>query len=148
MRAPIGIGVLGCGAVAKAHAEAITRVPELRRVSTCSRTVESAERLAGEYGVRAYTDLEEFFNAPNLDAVTICTPSGTHAELGAAAALVGKHMVVEKPIDVSLERADALIEACDRADRRLAVSLQSRYLDAPRALKSAVESGRLGRLVM
>jgi predicted dehydrogenase len=148
MASPIGIGILGCGAVSRAHLEAIVNVPELRLVSACSRSIESAERVARDYGVRAYTDLEEFFNAPGLDAVTICTPSGTHAELGAAAALVGKHVVVEKPIDVSLERADALIEACDRADRRLAVSLQSRHLDAPRALKDAVDSGRLGRMVM
>jgi len=144
----IGIGILGCGAVAKAHAEAIARVPELRLVAAASRSRESAERLANAYGVPAYDDLEAFFSNRALHAVTICTPSGTHAELGEAAALVGKHVVVEKPIDVTLERADALIAACDRAGRRLAVALQSRHLDAPRALKAAVEAGRLGRLVM
>jgi predicted dehydrogenase len=148
MGPPIGIGILGCGSIADTHARAIAAVPALRLVATCSRTLESAEKLAGQYGVRATSDLEEFFDLPSLDAVTICTPSGSHAELGEAAALVGKHVVVEKPIDVSLVRADALIAACDRADRRLAVSLQSRHLDAPRALKAAVDAGRLGRLVM
>ena len=61
---------------------------------------------------------------------------------------MGKHVVVEKPIDVTLEKADALIDACERGRVHLAVSLQSRYLDAPRALKEAVEAGRLGRLTI
>jgi len=146
--APFGIGILGCGAVAKVHAEAIRHVPDLRLAAVCSRSQESAERLGKAYGVHWYTDLDEFFALPGLDAVTICTPSGTHSELGGAAALVGKHVVVEKPIDVSLDKADALIEACRHSGVRLAVSLQSRYLDAPRLLKKTVAEGRLGRLVM
>lgn len=144
----VGIGILGCGSVAKIHAEAIRRVPQMKLVSVCSRSQESAERLAKQYSVPFYTDVEEFFSDSALQAVTICTPSGTHAELGSAAALMGRHVVVEKPIDVSLEAADRLIEACDRAGVRLAVSLQSRLLDAPRLLKHAVQAGRLGALVM
>ena len=148
MDRPIGIGILGCGNVAKVHAEAIQRVPQLKLVSVCSRSRASAERLGVQYGVPWFTDLEEFFADRALSAVTICTPSGTHSDLGCAAALLGKHVLVEKPIDVSLEKADALISACHRAGVRLGVALQSRFLDAPRALKTAVENGRLGNPVM
>ena len=144
----IGIGILGCGNVAKVHAEAIRRVPELKLVSVCSRSRESAERLAGVYAVPVFTDLEEFFADTSLEAVTICTPSGTHSELGCAAALLGKHLVVEKPIDVTLDKADALIEACARAGVQLGVSLQSRFLDAPRLLKETIDAGRLGRPIL
>src|SRR5437867_4682921 len=144
----IGIGILGCGSVAKVHAEAIRRVPELKLVSVCSRSRESAERLARVYAVTFFTDLEEFFADTALEAVTICTPSGTHSELGCAAALLGKHVLVEKPIDVTLDKADALIEACARAGIQLGVSLQSRFLDAPRLLKETIDTGRLGRPIL
>ncbi len=145
---PIGIGILGCGNVSKVHAEAVRRVPGLRLVSVCSRSQESAARLASAYGVPAYSDLEEFFADSALKAVAICTPNGTHGELGRAAAIVGRHVLVEKPIDVNLEAADALIRACAQSGVRLGVSLQSRFLDAPRALKTAVEQGRLGKPIM
>jgi len=148
MNNPIGIGILGCGNVAQVHAAAIARIPSLRLTSVCSRSRDSAARLAAAHGVAAHTDLETFLKDPALDSVTICTPSGTHAALGSTAASMGKHVVVEKPIDVTLEKADALIDACERGRVHLAVSLQSRYLDAPRALKEAVEAGRLGRLTI
>ncbi len=145
---PIGIGILGCGNVAKIHAEAISRVPQLKLVSVCSRSIQSAERLASPYGVRFGTGLPEFLADPSLQAVTICTPSGTHGDLGVAAAKAGKHVLMEKPIDVSLAKADALIRACGRADVRLAVALQSRHLDAPRLLKKIIDEGKLGKLIM
>jgi predicted dehydrogenase len=144
----IGIGILGCGNVARVHAEAIGRVPALRLVSVCSRSPESASRLGEQYDAVPYTDLEEFFANSALQSVSICTPNGTHAELGCAAALMGKHVLVEKPIDVTLDKADSLIAACARAGVRLGVSFQSRFLDAPRILKKAVEENRLGKLVM
>jgi len=137
-RQSIGVGILGCGNVAAIHAEAIRRVPALRLVSVCSRSRESAERLAAKCDVPFHTDLEDFLSDTALQAVTICTPSGTHGELGGAAALMGKHVLVEKPIEVTLEKADSLIAACERAGVRLGVSLQSRYLEAPRIFKKAV----------
>jgi UDP-N-acetyl-2-amino-2-deoxyglucuronate dehydrogenase len=148
MKRTIGIGILGCGNVARIHAEAIKRVPVLRLVSVCSRSAASAQRLAGLYDVPARADLQEFLADGALDAVAICTPSGSHAELGCAAAQARKHVLVEKPIDVSLEKADALIGACETAGVKLGVALQSRHLDAPRILKSAVDQGRLGRPIL
>jgi len=148
MDTPIGIGLLGCGSVANIHAEAIRRVPSLKLTSACSRSETSARRAGEAWGVPWYTDIEEFFSDGPLEAVAVCTPSGTHSDLGCTAALMGRHVLMEKPIDVSLEKADALIEACRRADVRLGVSFQSRFLDAPRLMKQLVEGGRLGRLLM
>ncbi len=148
VKMPIGIGILGCGNVAKIHAEAITRIPQLKLVSVCSRSQGSADLLAARYGIRAFSDLQEFLSDPSLHAVAICTPSGTHSELGMTAARAGKHILMEKPIDVSTVKADLLIAACRQAGVKLAVSLQSRFLDGPRLMKSAVDSGRLGKLIM
>ncbi len=144
----IGIGIVGCGNVARVHAEAIRLVPGIKLVSVCSRSKESAERLGKRFGVAACANLNEMLANPAVHAVSICTPSGTHSEVGCAAAQAGKHVLVEKPIDVSLAKADALIEACDRAGVNLAVALQSRHLDAPLLLKSAAEQNRLGRLIL
>lgn len=144
----IGIGILGCGNIAGIHAEAIRQVPDLQLISVCSRSRESAGRLGARFKVAAYSDLKEFLADQGIQAVSVCTPSGTHADLGCSAARAGKHVLVEKPIDVSLEKADALIAACDRAGVKLAVAFQSRHLDAPKLLKSAVESGRLGKPIL
>ncbi len=147
-RDTIGIGILGCGNVAKVHAEAIRHVPEMRLAAVCSRSADSAHRLSEQYGVPAYSELNRFLSDPASRAVSICTPSGTHSDLARAAARAGKHVMVEKPIDVSLDKADELIEECGKAGVLLGVSLQSRFLDAPRVLKRAVEAGELGRPVM
>ncbi len=145
---PIGIGILGCGNVSRIHAEAIVRVPGLKLVSVCSRSLEPARQLALRYGIPAYTSLEEFFSDRALQAVSICTPSGAHGDLGCRAASAGRHVLVEKPIDVQLAKVDRLIDTCARCNVRLGVSLQSRFLDAPRLLKEAIESNRLGKPVM
>lgn len=143
-RSPIGIGILGCGNVATIHAEAIRHVPDLRLVAVSSRSAASTRKLSERFQVPGYADIERFLAEPSLMAVDICTPSGTHSALGCMAAGHGKHVLVEKPIDVSLAAADSLIEACERAGVCLGVSLQSRFLDAPRTLKDAVDTGRLG----
>lgn len=148
MGKPVGIGILGCGSVATFHADAIQRIEDLRLVAVCDQFENSACRLGERLGVPYYTSVEALLGNPAVEAVTICTPSGTHAELGCPAARSGRHVLVEKPIDVSLRNADALIAACDAAGVRLAVALQSRFLDAPRAIKSAVDEGRLGRPIV
>ncbi len=148
MNSAIGIGIIGCGNVARIHAEAIKRVPSLQLVSVCSRSAESARRLGREFDVSSCADLGAFLADPAVQAVSICTPSGTHAEIGCRAARTGKHVLVEKPIDVVLENADTLIGACREAGVKLGVSFQSRFLDATRMIHSAVTQGRLGRPVM
>jgi UDP-N-acetyl-2-amino-2-deoxyglucuronate dehydrogenase len=141
---PIGIGILGCGNVATIHAEAIRHVPGLRLTSVCSRSSASARKLGERFQVPSYSDFNRFLADSSMQAVSICTPSGTHSELGRAIASHDKHVLVEKPIDVSLEAADSLIQTCKRSRVRLGVSLQSRFLDAPRILKEAIDNGRLG----
>jgi UDP-N-acetyl-2-amino-2-deoxyglucuronate dehydrogenase len=144
----IGIGVVGCGMIAAVQAEAIRQLPNAALVAVCSRDGLRAAEFAARYGATAYTDYDEFLAHPGLSLVSICTPSGTHADLGMAAAAAGHHVLVEKPIEVTLARADALIEACERHGVRLGVIFQSRFLPAVRAIKQAVDEGRLGRLML
>jgi UDP-N-acetyl-2-amino-2-deoxyglucuronate dehydrogenase len=141
---PIGIGILGCGNVAAIHAEAARHVPGLRLAAVCSRSSASARKLGERFHVPWHTEFEQFLADPSLHAVSICTPSGTHSALGCATARHAKHVLVEKPIEVSLAGADSLIEACEQAGVCLGVSFQSRFLDAPRILKDAIDAGRFG----
>ncbi len=143
-----GIGLVGIGMIAGVQAEAIKRLSTTRLVAVCTRDAGRAKEFAAQYGVTPYTDYQKFLAHPELDLVSVCTPSGTHADLGIEAAAAGRHVLVEKPIEVNLARADALIEACDKHGVKLGVIFQSRFLPSVQAIREAVEGGRLGRLML
>jgi UDP-N-acetyl-2-amino-2-deoxyglucuronate dehydrogenase len=145
---PLGIGVIGCGAIAPAHAEAVSGATAARLVGFLGRSAGPARCLGERYGVPWTTEREAFLATPGLEAVLIGTPSGTHAELGIAAAGAGKHVLVEKPIDVSLERARALVDACRGAGVTLGVVYQSRFVPDVELLQQALAGGLLGRLCL
>jgi predicted dehydrogenase len=148
MTTTIGFGLVGCGMVGAVHAEAIKAIAGARLVAVCGRNAERTSAFAARFGAAGYTDDEKFLAHPGLEIVNVCTPSGTHAEWGCRAAAAGKHVLVEKPIEINLERADRLIRACDEAGVKLGVIFQSRFLPAARRIKHAVEEGRLGRLML
>jgi UDP-N-acetyl-2-amino-2-deoxyglucuronate dehydrogenase len=143
-----GIGLVGIGMIAGVQAEAIRQLNSSRLVAVCTRDAARAAEFAARYGATPYTDYQQFLAHPELELVSICTPSGTHSDLGIAAAAAGRHVLVEKPIEVNLARADALIEACDHHGVKLGVIFQSRFLPAVQAIRQAVEEGRLGRLLL
>ncbi|GAA2725598.1 oxidoreductase [Cellulomonas aerilata] len=114
----------------------------------CSDVVpERAEAMAAEFGIDAapYADV---LADPTIDAVTVCTPSGLHAEVGVPALLAGKHVIVEKPMEVTLEACDRLLEAQATSGATLAVVSQHRFDSASQVVKAAVDDGELGRLVL
>jgi predicted dehydrogenase len=143
---PLGFGIVGAGNISLIHAQALAEVPGARLRAVLARDPAKAEALASRFGAEPCTDPARFFAREDLQVVTICTPSGTHAELGAAAAAAGKHVLVEKPIDVTLEKARALVATCRAHGVRLGVIFQSRFLPAVALVKRAIDRGRLGRL--
>jgi UDP-N-acetyl-2-amino-2-deoxyglucuronate dehydrogenase len=142
----IGFGVIGAGNIAVIHGQAIGALPGARLRAFLGQTPARVEAMAAKFGAEAMTDVESFLARDDIQVVTICTPSGTHAELGMRAAAAGKHVMVEKPIDVTLEKANALVAACDQHGVRLGCIFQSRFLPAVALIKQAIERGRLGRL--
>lgn len=143
---PTGFGIIGCGMIANFHARAIADIADARLVACFNRTAPKAEKLAAEFGGDVYTDLEEMLQRKDLDVVTICSPSGAHLEPCLAAAQAGKHVIVEKPLDVTLARCDAMIAACKQAGVKLATIFPSRFHASSQLLKQAVEAGRFGKL--
>ncbi|MEU6479152.1 Gfo/Idh/MocA family oxidoreductase [Streptomyces sp. NPDC047017] len=142
-------GVIGCGVIGGLHARVLTSYPPLaaraRLVAVASPSPERAHRLAAETGSEA-TDVATLLDRPDIDVISVCAPSGLHAELGRQALAAGKHVVVEKPIDVTAEAADQLIDSARKAGRALAVISQRRYDPASRMLRSALGAGELGTL--
>jgi UDP-N-acetyl-2-amino-2-deoxyglucuronate dehydrogenase len=144
---PLRFGIIGCGVIAPTHARCLEELPEAALVGVCDLLPEKARALAQTYPAQVYSSCAEMLARARLDAVCVLTPSGLHAEVGIAAAKAGVHVLVEKPMDVRLGRADALIQACRDARVKLGVISQHRFDPAIMALKQAQEAGWLGQLI-
>jgi predicted dehydrogenase len=147
-RSEIGFGIIGAGMVARYHATAIGRTPGARLVAICRANPARAEESAAQFGVPCLTDYEALLARSDIQAVCICTPSGLHAEQAVAAARAGKHVLVEKPMALTLADADAMINACQQSGVRLGVALQRRTEPAFQRVRAAAVAGELGRLVL
>ena len=141
----MNFGIVGTGMIADFHAKAIGEIPGCKVVACMDTIPERSESFAKKQGCAGYSDLVKFLAHPGLEIITICTPSGAHMETAVAAAKAGKHLIVEKPIEITLERIDAIIEACDKNNVGLAGVFMSRYHEAAGTLKKAVDAGRFGR---
>jgi UDP-N-acetyl-2-amino-2-deoxyglucuronate dehydrogenase len=139
-------GILGCGVIGPHHAKAIAGLESAELVAVADVVPELAEKLAEDYGCSPHTSLEEMLSGVDLDAICVCTPSGMHAEGAIAALEAGKHVVIEKPVDVTLEAANRLIEVQRATGGRAAVVSQHRFDTATRAVQEALARGEFGRL--
>lgn len=143
-----GVGIVGLGNISDIHAQAVINSDRGRLVATYSSNDEKNQDFSNKYQTCGYTSYTEFLNDPDLDVVSICTPSGTHLDFAKTAAEAGKHIVVEKPVEVSLERANTLIKSCQANGVKLAVIYQSRFTEDAIKMKKAIEQGDIGDLFM
>jgi predicted dehydrogenase len=144
----LGYGIIGTGMIAGLHAEVIRAVPNARLAAVYDAVPERARAFAAKHGVEAETDLARFLARPDFDAVCITTPSGARADVAVPAARDGKHLLCEKPLEVTPERADRIIEACETHGVTLACVFQARTSPAVRRIKAALDAGFFGRLVL
>src|SRR5438128_3932531 len=146
----LGFAIVGCGMIARFHARALADVPGTKIMALVSRTPANAQKLNETLGLSCeiYTDLKPLLARPDVHVVIVTTPSGAHLEPAVAAAEAGKHVVVEKPLEITLARCDRIIDACDRHGVKLCTIFPSRFGDANQALKAAVDAGRFGRLTL
>jgi UDP-N-acetyl-2-amino-2-deoxyglucuronate dehydrogenase len=145
---PFKIALVGCGRISKNHFEAIEKVDGLELVAVSDSDPKRADLAAAQWGVESFHSYEEMLRKSAADVITIATPSGLHAEQGVAAAKAGKHVVMEKPMAISLTGADALVQACDKAGVQLFVVKQNRLNPPVQLLKRAVDHNRFGRIYM
>lgn len=141
----IHVGILGGGGISETHARAASEIEDVRLAAVCGQNREKVGALAERFGAQPYTDVDAFLRHRPMQAVLIGSPSGLHAHQGIAAARAGLHVMTEKPIDVTSERADELIRACAGAGVKLGVFFQDRFAPDLVRLKHAIDEGALGR---
>jgi predicted dehydrogenase len=147
--AQLGFGIVGAGGIAGTHAKAISMVPGARLVGVADRVPEEAIRFArGRPGCEPELGLDALLARDDIEVISVCTPSGLHAAVGKKAAEAGKHLVIEKPIDVTLKAADELISAAATAGVQLTVISQHRFDPGVIELQDLIRTGLLGRLLL
>jgi UDP-N-acetyl-2-amino-2-deoxyglucuronate dehydrogenase len=144
--APIRVGLVGCGAISTQHLEAIAAVDGLSLAAVMSASADRARTVGDRWGVPWTTSLDELLARDDVDAVTVCSPSGLHPAQALAALRSGRHAIVEKPIALSIPDADAVVAEGRERGLVVATISQRRFEPAVRALKAAVAAGALGRI--
>lgn len=146
----IGFALVGCGRISKRHAELLSSgsIDGARLISVCDVDEDKALKAGKSFGVPWYTDMHEMMRSESIDVVSVLTESGSHAKHVVQLAPYGKHIVVEKPMALTLSDADSMIHACDEAGIRLFVVKQNRFNVPVTKLRQALEGGRFGKLVL
>ncbi len=146
--APLAVAVIGAGLGTPPHFRSLADLPGLAELAwVCARTNSRLQTLALPPGARTTTRLDDVLGDARVAAVLVLTPPNTHLELVRRVAQAGKHVLVEKPLDIDLPRAIALVEACERAGVQLGVMLQQRLREGATRLRELLTAGTLGELV-
>ncbi|MCW3059094.1 MAG: oxidoreductase domain protein [Capsulimonas sp.] len=144
----LGFGIIGCGVIHHWHADAIRRLADVADlVAVCDVAEDRAGAAAEKLGVTGYVNISDFLADGRIDIVTIATPSGMHADHAIEAVRRGKHVIVEKPFDISLDQADRLIAEAADADVFVTCISQTRYASGLKQLQEWIDAGKLGDLV-
>jgi UDP-N-acetyl-2-amino-2-deoxyglucuronate dehydrogenase len=143
----IKIALAGCGRISENHFESFKALSsECKLAAVCDTDASRARAAAAKYNCEWFTDYKKMLAETDCDAVALATPSGLHPEMGALAAKAGLHVVSEKPMAVTMEGADTLIKACEKAGVKLFVVKQNRLNPTMQLLKKAVDKGRFGKI--
>jgi predicted dehydrogenase len=143
---PLTFGIVGCGAISTQHLEAIAGIDGARLGGVVSASPERARAVGERWDVPWTTDLDELLDRPDVDAVSVMTPSGLHASQALAAVRRDKHVLVEKPIALSVRDADALIDEAQRRGVTVGTVSQRRFEPVMEALQAAIVGQALGRV--
>lgn len=141
-------GIVGCAGMGTIHADAVTKTEEATLVACADISEDNARAFGEEYGTDWYTDHTEMVAGADVDAVSICTPNGTHAEIVEDLAECGVDILCEKPLEITLERTNRVIDACEREGSVLGCVFQRRTMGGARLAHEAVSEGRLGEPIL
>ena len=148
MAEKLRFGIAGCGVIGPVHAEAIASLPDAQLVAVTDIHSERAQTLAEKYGATPYEDLQEMLDREQLDVVIICTPSGMHGEHACQVMRSGRHVIIEKPMEVSLAAIDEMLRVQQETRVKLAVISQHRFDPASQQVHTLVQEKAFGRLVL
>ena len=143
----MGFGIVGCGLVSQFHGAAIVNSPKGELIAAADLDEERLGKFVSQFGGEKAASFEALLADERITVVNILTPNAMHARFAVPALEAGKHVIVEKPPEMSLPKTDAMIEAANRNNRKLAVCLQVRFRESIRAMKAAVDAERFGRQI-
>lgn len=138
--------VVGCGVIGALHSQTIQSLSETELAVVVDEHADRAQEYGKRYGVEATTSYDEVLRRPDIDTVAVCVPSGLHTALAVAALDAGKHVVIEKPLDVTPEAVDAVVAAADRSAKVATVISQHRFDPASQLVAKTVAEGKFGRI--
>jgi len=142
----MNFAIVGCGFIAKKHAEAIANIDNANLIAVCDKYEEAMIPYIENYGAIGYTELGEMLNICSIDIVCICTPSGLHARIAEEVAKSKKHIVLEKPIAMTREETARIIEVTEKNNVRLAIVHPNRFRPVVQELRKIIDSGSLGKI--
>ncbi|AQQ70548.1 putative oxidoreductase YcjS [Limihaloglobus sulfuriphilus] len=140
------IAIVGAGVIAEFHAKAVKDIPDAQLAAICDIDSEKADKLASQYGCAAFDGLENMLKSVDVDILTIATPSGLHRDPAITAAQYGIHTIIEKPLEVTVERINEIIDAHNKAGTKLGCIFQTRYSESLDPLRDAIKRQRFGRI--
>ena len=145
----IKFAIVGAGIISSFHAEAIARHDQAELIAICDIELDKAKKLGDDFSVKkTYADYEEMFKEEEIDVVSVCVPSGLHAEVTIAAAKAGINVLCEKPLDILPDKMTEMINICREKKVKLGVVYQRRTLEAAIKTRAAIQEGKLGKLVL
>ena len=144
----IGFGVIGTGFWGRNHARVISELGDARLVAVCDVDAHKVEKIAKEYNALSCTSADDLLKMPDVEAVTICTPTITHAEIAMKAIKSGKHLLIEKPMASTSAQAKSILKEAEGKNVRIMVGFIERFNPALQQLKQIVENGYLGEVVL
>ncbi|MCW3106694.1 MAG: oxidoreductase domain protein [Segetibacter sp.] len=148
MKRQFGFGIIGAGTISDVHAMAINAIENASLIGVYSINKNKSDAFALKNNCKAYDTLDQMVNVPEIDIVCICTPSGIHLDPAIKCIEAGKHCLIEKPLEVTLEKCDRIIEAASKAGVKTGVIFPSRFYEASKQLKKAIDEKRFGDLVL
>ncbi len=144
----VGFGIIGCGNIGPVHAEAISQIKGARLVAVSDIDETRAQLLAQRHGAQACTDYTALLERDDIQAISLCVPSGMRVELAEKCAAAGKHILAEKPLEISTKRIDRLVATAAKHKVLLGGVFQSRFSDGALRIQQAVQKGRFGKLIL
>lgn len=146
---PVRSGLIGCGKIAAIHASALDKLQEAEFVACCDRDEARAHEMAAAHNVpNVFNDADALLKSGLVDAVLVCTPHPAHEAIVVAAANAGVHVLCEKPVTITLEAADRMIEASNKAGVQFGVIFQRRFWPAAQRIRKALDDGKLGKITL
>jgi UDP-N-acetyl-2-amino-2-deoxyglucuronate dehydrogenase len=146
----IKFALVGCGRIAKRHSEllGLNQIDGAKLVAVCDNVIDKANKIAAQFKVPAYKDMDEMMRSESIDVVVVLTPSGLHAEHVINLSKYGKHIMVEKPMALTIKDTENMIYACDVNNIKLFVVKQNRFNVPVVKLREALDAGRFGKLTL